>query len=454
MWFSRAREADVRDGASVPRPEYRTASDPAPPPPSPPSEHAVEPLPSILRLGVTWRLLAWWTAFYGLASWFLEYAFSQLDPARAMPFWFGLNRVVYAVMWSWALIVAIASTERYPITSSRQIGRILLHVGLTFAVSILWGVIGYYVCLAVVPGWIPMGVPAMLASTTKVILFGYALAVVLIHVILRVRLQRHQEVALLRQAHLATQAQLQVLKLEMQPHFLFNALHSVSSLIHSDPRAANDTLVLISDMLRHAVDTVRLQEVSLREELATLRLYTQIQQVRFGDRLRLTWQIEESALDAAVPHMLLQPLVENAIKHGLETHSTAGRITIGARREGEMLRLAIRDDGPGRAVPSPRRGAGLGLANVRSRLAQLYGERHSFELSDAEGGGTEVTICLPFVVGEAAESQSTQGERIGAIGARAGVAADLPAGGLRRRPVQPGDQSRPADTTRSSAREA
>jgi signal transduction histidine kinase len=454
MWFSRAREADVRDGASVHRPEYRTASDLALPPPSLPNEQVVEPLPSILRLGVTWRLLAWWTAFYGLASWFLEYAFSQLDPARAMPFWFGLNRVVYAVMWSWALIVAIASTERFPITNSRQIGRIQLHVGLTFAVSILWGVIGYYVCLAVVPGWIPMGVPAMLASTTKVILFGYALAVVLIHVILRLRLQRHQEVALLRQAHLATQAQLQVLKLEMQPHFLFNALHSVSSLIHSDPRAANDTLVLISDMLRHAVDTVRLQEVSLREELATLRLYTQIQQVRFGDRLRLTWEIEDAALEAAVPHMLLQPLVENAIKHGLETHSTAGRITIAARRDGEMLRLAIRDDGPGRAEPSPRRGAGLGLANVRSRLAQLYGERHSFEISDAEGGGTEVTICLPFAIGEVGESQPALAERIGALGARATVAADPLTGGMRTRRVLPVDQPGPADTSPSSAREA
>lgn len=448
MWFSRAREADVRDGAFVPRPGHRAAGAPAHPLESPPHQHEVEPLPSILRLGLTWRLLGWWTAFYGLASWFLEYAFSQLDPARAMPFWFGLNRVVYAVMWSWALIVAIASTERFPISSSRQIGRILLHVALAFAVSILWGVVGYYVCLAVVPGWIPMGVPAMLASTTKVILFGYALAVVLIHVILRVRQQRHQEVALLRQAHLATQAQLQVLKLEMQPHFLFNALHSVSSLIHSDPRAANDTLVLISDMLRHAVDTVRLQEVSLREELATLRLYTQIQQVRFGERLRLTWEVEDAALDAAVPHMLLQPLVENAIKHGLEAHSTAGRIAIGARREGEMLRLAIRDDGPGRAVASPRRGAGLGLANVRTRLAQLYGEQHSFEISDPDGGGTEVTIRLPFAIDVAAERQSSLAEPVGAVSGKPSAVADLPTEALRDRHGMAGDQSRQADTAR------
>lgn len=373
------------------------------------SGERTETLPSLLRLPITWRVLAWWTVFYGLASWFLEYAFSQLDPATAMPFWFGINRVVYALMWSWALLVAIVSTERFPVTNGHQVGRIFLHIVLSFVVSILWGVVGYYVCLAVVPGWIPMGVPKMLASTTKVILFGYALAVVLIHIVLQVRLHRDQEVALLRQAHLATEAQLQVLKLEMQPHFLFNALHAISSQIHSDPDAANDTLVLVSDMLRHAVETTRVQEVSLHEELATLRLYTQIQEVRFGERLRLTWDIDPATLEAAVPHMLLQPLVENAVKHGLEAHSNAGRILISSKRESDTLSLGIRDDGPGFRVASSRRGAGVGITNVRTRLVQLYGERHSFSLSDAPGGGAQVTIRLPFVLTREEQAEGPKG---------------------------------------------
>ena len=355
-----------------------------------------EELPSLLRLPVTWRFLGWWTLMYGVASWLLEYAFSRLDPASAMPFWFGLNRVVYAVMWSAALIVAIVTTERFPVTKSRQVGRIAFHLLLCFTVAVLWGTIGYYICLLVVPGWQPLGVPHMLSQTTKIILFGYGLAVVLVHIVLQVRAHRQQEITLLRQAHLATQAQLQLLKLEMQPHFLFNALNSISSLIHSNPEAANDTLVLVSDMLRHAVETARIQEVPLREELATLRLYTQIQQVRFGERLRLTWNIDEPMLEAAVPHMLLQPLVENAIKHGLEAHSSAGGIAITARREDGMLRITIRDDGPGHTAPSPRRGAGLGLVNVRTRLAQLYGERQSFTIENAIGGGTEVVIRMPL----------------------------------------------------------
>src|SRR4051812_5695871 len=108
---------------------------------------AVDPqsLPSLLRLRITWKVLAWWTLFYGVASWFLEYGFSRLDPAAKIPFWFGLNRVVYAFMWAWALLVAIISTEWFPITSKRQIGRIALHAVLAITMSVLWGVVGYYV---------------------------------------------------------------------------------------------------------------------------------------------------------------------------------------------------------------------------------------------------------------------------------------------------------------------
>ena len=368
----------------------------------PPLGATVTRLPSLLTLAITWKVLAWWTLFYGFASWFLEYGFSRLDPSSEMPFWFGLNRVVYAFMWAWALLVAIVSTERFPITSKWQIDRILLHAVLSITVSILWGIVGYYVCLAVVPGWVPMGVPKMLAATTKVILFGYGLAVVLVHIVILVRQQRHQEIELLRQAHQATEAQLQILKLEMQPHFLFNALHAVSAQIHSDPAAANDTLVLVSDMLRHAVETTRLQEVPLREELAILRLYAQIQEVRFGDRLRITWDIEERTLEAAVPHMILQPILENSLKHGLEAHSTAGQIVISARTQGEILCLAVRDDGPGFGTPSPRRGAGVGLSNVRDRLVQMYGSDQSLRAEPAPGGGTIVTICIPFSLIEGA----------------------------------------------------
>lgn len=390
---------------------------------------AANDLPSLLRYATTWRLLGWWTVAYGLSSWIIEYLVSQLDPTSKIDLLFALNRVVYAVVWTGAIVVAVVATERFPVSSTRQVGRILIHVGVCLAVTVIWGIVAYYGCVLLVPGWKSLGVAKMLASTSKNVLFGYGLVVVLVHITVRVRVHRSHEVALLRQAHLAAQAQLQLLKLEMQPHFLFNALHSVSALIESDPIAANDTLALVSDMLRHAVETARVQEVPLREELSTLRLYTQIQQVRFGERLRLTWAIDDETLGAAVPHMLLQPLVENAIKHGVEVHSNAGAITIRAARTRNTLALSIRDDGPGFSKPSPRRGPGIGIANVRSRLTQLYGENHSFRVSDAAGGGSMVEIRIPFVAIEQ---------------------ADKPAGVIRRdrdqRPVVPQDgQPRGAD---------
>lgn len=286
--------------------------------PSTPTPHVDldEKLPSLLSYGTTWRVLAWWTAAYGLASWILEYLFSQLSPSAAMPFLFGLNRVIWAVMWSAAILVAIVATECCPITSRRQIGRILAHTAICLAVSILWGVAGYYLCVAFVPGWQPLGVAQMLASITKIIPFGYGFVVLLVLIVLRMRQHREHEVKLLRRARRATEAQLQIFKMEMQPHFLFNALHSIPALIHSDPGAANDTLVLVSDMLRYSMRTWRVQEVPLPDELATVRLYTQIEQVRFADRLDLAWEVDADTLNAAVPHMLLQPLIETRSSTG------------------------------------------------------------------------------------------------------------------------------------------
>lgn len=113
--------------------------------------------------------------------------------------------------------------------------------------------------------------------------------------------------------------------------------------------------------------------------------------------MRLKWEIQKETVDAAVPHMLLQPLVENAIKHGLEAYANAGEITIATRREGESLVVTITDDGPGHQVPSPRAGAGKGIANVKTRLSQLYGDQQSFTIVDAPGGGARVTIRLPFM---------------------------------------------------------
>lgn len=190
-----------------------------------------------------------------------------------------------------------------------------------------------------------------------------------------------------------TEARLQALQMQLNPHFLFNTLHAISSLMHQDVDAADRMLVKLSDLLRRALDTTDTQEVTLREELEFLRNYAAIEQTRFGDRLKIEMNIPPDTLDALVPNLMLQPLLENAIRHGIEPHARPGVIEINAQREGERLRIAVRDNGGGLNGSVVE---GIGLSNTRARLKQLYGTRQSFELANADGGGALVTACLPF----------------------------------------------------------
>jgi len=398
--------------------------------PSPASGEHPPLLQPLHKLPQTWKIIWWWTLWYGSASWITEYLFSQLDPAGGHRFMFGLSRMVYAFNWGWAAAVAVFMTDWRPITSGRQYGRVLLHSAVCLVVVVGWATLSYYINVAIVPGWEALGIGRMLSTTAKNVLFGYGVLVVLVHIVHQMRMHRQREVTALRAASLATQAQLQVLKMELQPHFLFNALHSISSLMHSDVKVANETLVLLSDMLRHAVDTSRVQEVPLRDELATVQLFTQIEQVRFGERLRLSWDVRPETLDAAVPHMLLQPLLENAIKHGLEVDSSAGSILLAARRTGDELELSIHNDGPGFGTDSPRRGAGVGITNTRARLKQLYGTRQSLAIvSTADAKGTRVTIRMPFRVVIPPPAFSLPGSPSAFPGEASG-AARAPAGGV------------------------
>ncbi len=195
------------------------------------------------------------------------------------------------------------------------------------------------------------------------------------------------------------EAQLQVLKMQLHPHFLFNTLHAISTLMHRDVEAAERMLTRLSDLLRHSFESVGVQEVSLKQELEFLDRYVEIEKVRFGDRLAVEISVDPELLDARVPNLILQPLVENAIRHGIAPRAAGGRIEIEVRRDNGMLDLEIRDNGPG--LPAGDDGiegiGGIGLANTRARLEQLYGDRHRFELSDAAGGGLAVNLAIPLV---------------------------------------------------------
>jgi len=198
------------------------------------------------------------------------------------------------------------------------------------------------------------------------------------------------------QAQLA-QAQLQALKMQLHPHFLFNTLHAISSLMRRDVEAAERMIARLSDLLRLTLENVGAQETSLRRELEFLERYLEIEETRFRDRLQVKMEIEPEALDARVPNLILQPLVENAVRHGVAPHAAPGLIEISARLKENKLELQVRDNGAG--LPDSGRAQikeGVGLANTRARLEQLYGADYNFGLSNQDKGGLVVSLTIPF----------------------------------------------------------
>ncbi len=193
------------------------------------------------------------------------------------------------------------------------------------------------------------------------------------------------------------QAQLQALKVQLHPHFLFNALNGIAELIHEDPAAAERMVLGLGGLLRSLLERAASQEITLAQELEFVRAYLAIEQMRFQDRLSVVWEIDPAALPALVPSLVLQPLVENALRHGVAPRAGASRVTVRAARQGESLRLAVADDGPGfRRDARAGIAEGVGLSNTRVRLRQLYGPDGWLELADAEGGGAEAVVVIPY----------------------------------------------------------
>jgi len=200
-------------------------------------------------------------------------------------------------------------------------------------------------------------------------------------------------------------AQLQVLQMQLRPHFLFNTLNTISGLIHSDTELADRMVARLGDLLRRTLESSGSAEAALRDELDFVATYLEIDRIRFGPRLTVETFVEPEVLDATLPCLLLQPLVENAIRHGIERKSGPGRLVIRARHCGRALRIQVEDDGPG--MP-PDVEEGVGLSNTRARLRQLYGEDHTFLLESSATTGTCVTVEVPFRAG-AEDEDGTEG---------------------------------------------
>jgi two-component system, LytTR family, sensor kinase len=190
-------------------------------------------------------------------------------------------------------------------------------------------------------------------------------------------------------------SQLEALRSQLNPHFLFNSLHSIAELVHQDPKLAEQLIVRLGELLRRALDTAKQPQLGLAEELDFIRGYLEIEQMRLGDRLRVVWEVEPDTHGVLVPSLILQPLVENAIQHGIAATSVPGTLTLRARLADGQLHLEIADSGPGMPPAGESRPQGIGIANTRARLQRLYGERQSFELH--HGAGLVVKMRIPAV---------------------------------------------------------
>jgi two-component system LytT family sensor kinase len=351
-----------------------------------------------------------WTARMALAAWFavnllmLAPDFQRSVVRGGLPAGMGVS-LLLAIPSSLVLTAAgwaAFRLTRRTVAGGRLLG-IVLHVAAALGFSLLnLGVRKATRLLLADPGEFTA---ARDAGEFTGVLIVYAVLALVAQAAEQARRYRERRLAELRlQASLAraeldrAAAELRVLKLQLNPHFLFNSLHAVSALLHDAPDAAERMVLRLGDLLRSAAGRAGTQEVPLEEEVRTLEPFLEVEQIRLGGRLRVEWMIEDAARQACVPHMVLQPLVENAIKHGLASRDTGGCVQIAARRDGPWLDLSVRDDGVGLAAAARggTAGAGIGTANTRARLTQLYGDDHALEIAPAESGGTRVSVRIPW----------------------------------------------------------
>jgi LytS/YehU family sensor histidine kinase len=289
-------------------------------------------------------------------------------------------------------LVAFAVARRVPIQRGRVIRIILVYLASMSGALVLrtsWDVAAHSLA-----GWpqLTFRQAFLMIPAWNVLIYSLLLGVGYALVYAR-RLHERE----LREAQLETEllsAHLNVLKMQLQPHFLFNTLNSISSLMYADVGAADRMVARLADFLRQTLRTIDTQEVTLQEEMNFLTLYLDIERTRLRDRLEVCLDVDERARVALVPHLILQPLVENAIRHAIAPRVEGGSVTIRAKRHGDRLRLVVEDDGPG--LRSDPNGTGLGLRNTRQRLHHLYPGTHRLSIRDGPTGGAEVEVEIPY----------------------------------------------------------
>ncbi len=352
------------------------------------------------RLAIIWGI---WT-FIGLVFTLQGY-FTSYRSERPTPFVESLYmQMIWAYVFALATPLVLWAVTRLPLERENWVRSALLHIPTSIVLSVLLTALGR-VLIWLRWGW-PQGRPLTFESITRFVVLNFTEAIGIYLLIALTgyafsyyRRFREGQVRTLQLEAQLSQAQLQALKMQLHPHFLFNTLHSISALLNKDAEAARKMITRLGDFLRLTLENSGSQEVTLRQEMEFLSCYLEIERIRFQDRLVTHMDVAQQTLDAKVPNLILQPIVENAIRHGIAPRSTQGLIEIEAKQRNGTLRIQIRDNGPGLSAHRTSENVfkkGLGLANTETRLEQLYGPAHSFNLSNNPDGGLIVTLEIPF----------------------------------------------------------
>jgi two-component system, LytTR family, sensor kinase len=346
------------------------------------------------RRGVA--ILAAWTVvamlFAGQAWFAAQVRGEPLAWARASAIW-----LVWAAVWAALTPIALGLEARFPLHRPRFLRALAVH-GVASASCALVTLALFALAAPIIgatqvePTW--LGTFSRLLGTTLLLnLPVYWLIVAAAHVDRLVRTAREKDRQQLRLEAQLADARLQTLRAQLQPHFLFNAHNTISVLMHENVDLANRILLQLSALLRRSLDSTEAHEVTLGEEIGFLESYLEIEQARFGERLSYRILIPDEVLEARVPNLILQPLVENALRHGLATRAGPGRVEIKADRQGDSLLLCVVDNGRGLPSATTER---VGLANTRARLRLLYADRQRFDVRNSDEGGVIAEIELPW----------------------------------------------------------
>ena len=322
----------------------------------------------------------------------IQMHFQALAAADPQP-WQRVIAWQLAGWWSWAAFTApVCAYAAWAVRIRRPALLVAAHLPVALATAVLCagveGVVKWALGLYRTPHTFVTGVTDAVGTYWAFNVLVYAMVAGLYHAWRAQRLETQ-----------LMQARLDALVGQLQPHFLFNTLHTISAFVLEDPKQANRMITRLSELLRQSFNRERGPLVSLEEELELLDHYVAIQEARFGDRLRVTFRVDPRAAAAVVPTFLLQPLVENAIRHGAVPNGSVAEVEIAATLAGDRLHLEVRDNGPGFPGGTGRNGgSGVGISNTRERLSELYGPGHRFDLTNGPppAGGAVATIEIPY----------------------------------------------------------